>query len=279
MGIIGIGYETYLYINGISCNNEIPLRNNITLMPVNTKLPLDKLVNVVKTDIDFSIANLSSKTLSSQFKIVAKNPKELAILTWNAQWDCILLGAIFNCEVMCNLQCDKSVSEAQNATYVNVTNYKFHALLSQVYHISKADEGWLKKYYSTAIELMNNDIYRTAVHSMASYKWHSMPRIQLAIIWSGIESLFNVSTEVSFRISLYIARFLSENDDISANKIFQSTKKLYNIRSSAVHGNRFKEDNIHLTVNDSALLLRQLIIKCAEIGKLPDTNNLLFNLR
>ena len=32
---------------------------------------------------------------------------------------------------------------------------------------------------------------------MASYRWHSVPRVQLAVIWSGIESLFNVNTEVT----------------------------------------------------------------------------------
>ena len=103
---------------------------------------------------------------------------------------------------------------------------------------------------------------------MASYRWHSMPRIQLAILWSGIESLFNVSTEVSFRVTLYIARFLADRDDIKANEIFKKVKKLYNMRSSAVHGNKMKED-ISSFVDDSAALLNQLILSSAEIGELP----------
>ena len=103
---------------------------------------------------------------------------------------------------------------------------------------------------------------------MASYRWHSMPRIQLAILWSGIESLFNVSTEVSFRVTLYIARFLAGRDDIKANEIFKKVKKLYNMRSSAVHGNKMKED-ISSFVDDSAALLNQLILSSADIGELP----------
>ena len=33
-----------------------------------------------------------------------------------------------------------------------------------------------------------------------------MPRVQLAILWAGIESLFRINNELSFRISLYIAK-------------------------------------------------------------------------
>lgn len=277
MGIVGIGEETYLFVNGISSIHEVNLRKGVTLTPVNANFQFDKISNLLKNDVDYSIAVLSATTLSSQLKIVSSDAKQLAIATWNAQWDCILLAALFNCEVMCNLQCDKSVGELQYASYVNVTNYAFHALLTKCYTISESDEKWIHNYYSVAIDLMNSDIYTNAVHAMASYRWHSMPRVQLAILWSGIESLFNVSTEVSFRVSLYIARFLAGQDDIKANEIFKKTKKLYNIRSSAVHGNKIKDD-ISSFVEESALLLNQLIKRCAEIGELPDIDKLIFHV-
>lgn len=80
------------------------------------------------------------------------------------------------------------------------------------------------KYYKTAYKLLEKDSFQTAVHTMASYRWHSVPRVQLAVIWSGIESLFNVNTEVSFRISLYIANFLGENE-AQAQQIFKQVRK------------------------------------------------------
>ncbi len=63
------------------------------------------------------------------------------------------------------------------------------------------------------MNLLSNNIYSTAVHAMASYRWHSIPRIKLAILWSGVESLFNVSTEVSFRLSLYTSHFLDNYNE------------------------------------------------------------------
>lgn len=278
MGIIGVGNETYLYVNGISCKHEICLQENITLMPANSPIQFDKASKLIKCDIDFSIAVLSSVTLSAELKITATNEQELARNAWNAQWDCLLLGALFNCDVMSNLQSDKPINEIENASYINVTNYAFHALLSKNYTLSEEDEKWIHEYYGTASYLIcYNDVYRTAVHAMASYRWHSMPRIQLAILWSGIESIFNVSTEVSFRVSLYIARFLAGSNEQEANQLFKKVKKLYNMRSSAVHGNKIKDD-ISESVKESAVLLNRLIIKCAEIGSLPNTENLIFNI-
>ena len=109
---------------------------------------------------------------------------------------------------------------------------------------------------------------------MASYRWHSVPRVQLAVIWSGIESLFNVNTEVSFRISLYIANFLGETET-QLQQIFKQERKMYSLRSSAVHGNKTK-DNLESAVLESANLLNRILRRCAELNKLPDVDNLVF---
>lgn len=69
MGIIGIGKETYLYVNGISCSHEINLRKDVTLIPVDSKMKFDIVSKLIKNDIDFSVAVLSSETLSSQLRI------------------------------------------------------------------------------------------------------------------------------------------------------------------------------------------------------------------
>lgn len=160
--------------------------------------------------------------------------------------------------------------------YIHITNYELRALLSDIYNISEEDELWLEKYYKTAYKLLEKDSFQTAVHTMASYRWHSVPRVQLAVIWSGIESLFNVNTEVSFRISLYIANFLGENE-AQAQQIFKQVRKIYSSRSSAVHGNKTK-DNLESAVEESANLLTRILRRCAELNKLPDVDNLAFRV-
>lgn len=275
MGVLGVGCDCYLYVNGLAVSTPITLHDNVCLCPAKFGSKWDEISELFKNDIDFSMAVLAHSSIGSQLHITAGNSRELATCAWNALWDCILVGALFDCDVMCNLQSDQQVENLAKAKYVNIINYAFHALLSNPYTISAADEAWLIKYYEPAHRLMDNEAFSTAVHAMASYRWHSFPRIQLAIIWSGIEALFNISTEVSFRISLYIANFLGENQD-DAKLLFQTVKKMYSLRSSAVHGNKMKDDTASVVI-ESARLFNRIIRRCAEINSLPKVDNLIFN--
>ena len=207
MQMIGCGTETYLYVNGIATSKEVVLHNDIVLLPVTTNLHYKKVSKLLERDVDFAVVCVSGKSIGSQIRIQAADSKELACVAWNTVWDCLLLGALFRCEVMVNIQCDKPVEQLKNATYVHITNYQFRALFEAPYQLTIEDEEWIRSHYSAACELLKKDAFETAVHAMASYKWHSMPRVQLAILWSGMEALFEASAEISFRISLYIANF------------------------------------------------------------------------
>ena len=276
MTITGTGTETYLYINGISTTEEIKLHDTVSLLPVTAKFHYGKVSDLLKNDIDFAVAAVSGRTLASQMRINAVDAEQLAIFAWNSAWDCILLGAIFHCEVMGNIQCNKPIEQLEYATEINITNYAFRAILSEPYQLTADDVHWIKTNYSDAYKLLDNDSFMTAVHAMASYKWHLMPRVQLAILWSGIEALFEASTEISFRISLYIANFLADNDTEKAKDLFTRTKKLYTSRSAAVHGGKVK-GNIEELVSESAVLLNRIIRRCAEMKALPKTENLVFS--
>ncbi len=100
-----------------------------------------------------------------------------------------------------------------------------------------------------------------------------MPRVKLTILWSGIEGLFGVESEIVFRMSLYAARFLAIDDRAKQTEIFAKVKELYKVRSKAVHGGRLKFDP-EPSVRESAALLRSLILKCGETGALPNIESL-----
>lgn len=274
MEIVGHGTETYLYINGISTLKEIFLHDNIILAPALAPFQYGKVSDLLKNDVDLAVAAVSGRTISSQMRIVAADEEDLVRTAWNAAWDCILLGAIFHCEVMGNIQCDKPVEQLTEAISMNVTNYAFRAMLSAPYILFEDDLRWIRSYYPAAYKLLDKDPFMTAVHAMASYKWHSMPRVQLAILWSGIEALFEASSEISFRIGLYIANFLAE-DSAEAKELFDKTRKLYSSRSAAVHGGKIK-GNMDVLVSESAELLNRIIRRCAEHGALPNTQELVF---
>lgn len=276
MGMIGIGNECYLYVNGISVSKPIWLHDTVCLCPAKPAIDWKEVLPLFENDIDFSIAVICNPTIASQLHIIGEDTEHLIANAWNSQWDCVLLGALFNHNVMCNLQSDQPIEQIVMAKYVHITNYELRALLSENYYISEEDVLWLENHYKTAYELLDKESFQTAVHTMASYRWHSVPRVRLAVIWSGIESLFNVNTEVSFRISLYIANFLGENET-QAQQIFKQVRKMYSLRSSAVHGNKTK-DNLENAVEESANLLNRILRRCVELKRLPDVDNLVFNI-
>lgn len=275
MGMIGFGNECYLYVNGVSPSKPIWLHDNVCLCPAKPAVQWREIMSLFNDDIDFSIAVLCNPTIASQLHIVGDDTEHMVASAWNSQWDCILLGALFNCNVMCNLQSDQPIERIAEAKYIHITNYELRALLSTAYSLSATDEEWIEKHYEAAYKLLDRDFFQTAVHAMASYRWHSLPRVQLAVIWSGIESLFNVNTEVSFRISLYIANFLSDNK-AQAKELFKQVRKMYSLRSTAVHGNKAK-DNLAGAVEESASLLNRILKRCAELNCLPDVDNLIFD--
>lgn len=72
------------------------------------------------------------------------------------------------------------------------------------------------------------------------------------------------------RIAAYEARTVN-------NENTKQVRKIYSSRSSAVHGNKTK-DNLESAVEESANLLTRILRRCAELNKLPDVDNLAFRV-
>ena len=100
-----------------------------------------------------------------------------------------------------------------------------------------------------------------------------MPRIKMAVLWAGVEGMFGASSEIRFRISLYISRFLHPGNADERKVTFNAVKKLYNSRSSAVHGSKVKSD-LGQAVDESAELLRKIVRKCIESRAIPREEDL-----
>ena len=243
-------------------------------MPARADCSADLFFGLGKSDIDISVISLFLPQVQSQLRVQGSDGKDTAIRAWNAVWDALLLGAILGCDIMCNLQSDVSTEELNPTSYLRVTNYHLRGMSIQPLHcVSDSESEWIEKHFETARNLLADDRYMNAVHCLATYRWHSMPRAQLAIIWSGIEGLFGVDSEIVFRVSLYAARFLAPDTRSDQIEVFSRVKDLYKLRSKAVHGGKMKGDAF-AGVADSAELLRSLVSRCATQNSLPDPAHL-----
>jgi len=275
MAVIGKVTQTYLLLTGIQTDSAVTLGVNTQLLPATCHLGYDEFASMTKHSyIDFAVGLLVIPFVRSQLHITADNAKELAVRAWNAQWDCLLLSALFDKNVLWNVQSEVPAEKIDASSTVNITNYHLAGFQDLSEHqLTTTDKEWLERHFETARNLLSNPAFETAAHTLATFRWHSVKRSQLALIWSGIEALFGIDSEIVFRVSLYIARFLEPDDQVKRSELFAKVKQLYKQRSKAVHGAKIKGD-IQIAVKESSDLLGRLIRRCAEMNQLPDTESL-----
>lgn len=275
MQVIGTGTETYILLNGLVVSEEIALSDQIKLQPADTAhLDLPTTLAACTHSDDIAVAAAFIPRITAQLHIKAETSKELAVIARNTAWDVLLLGALFGVEVGFNLQSDVTSRSISADSMLRATNLHMRGLTNGTpYEITSDDTRWIGDNFSNARQLLADERFQSAIHCLASYRWHSMSRVQLAVLWAGIEGMFGVSSEVRFRASLYIARFLHPQEHERRRDEFESVKKLYNSRSAAVHGSKIKGD-ITDAVTESQAILRQLVRKCAERNSLPVENEL-----
>src|ERR1044071_6298538 len=213
MRISGNSKETFLYLNGIRVPRPLRLGKKAQLLPASCAPNPDDIIAVSRSEIDLGVVALFLRSVASQIRLQAESRKELAITAWNSVWDAVLLSAFCNCEVICNLQCDMPAEEFSAESQLEVTNYHLRGLCSGEPYLMTNDQAtWFEDNILRARSLLKTPGFQNAVHCLATYRWHSLPRVQLAVLWAGIEGLFGVESELVFRLSLYAARFLEPND-------------------------------------------------------------------
>ncbi|MFP1629555.1 hypothetical protein ACLB9X_31320 [Streptomyces sp. 5K101] len=137
--------------------------------------------------------------------------------------------------------------------------------------ITEADLNWVSERLARDFDLYAQPSYRLAYDSAADAPFLKDSRTAVARIWSGIESLFDVQNELSFRLSMYAAVLIA--DDIEERAEVQARfKRLYGLRSKAVHGAKIEDAKLAETLEASWRLLRDLLISCIRSGpSVPST--------
>jgi hypothetical protein len=132
--------------------------------------------------------------------------------------------------------------------------------------LTKEDGDWTLKHFEDFNKLAaKSERFRFALEAAVDWRFSKNSRIGMARLWSGIEALFGVTSELVFRISLLCA-FLLEPPGENRRQKFQAVKKLYGIRSKAVHGDELSEERLYEGMGNSFELLRDLLLRVVERG-------------
>jgi len=132
--------------------------------------------------------------------------------------------------------------------------------------MSDEDAAWIYKNFGTINRLASEtEAFRLALEAAIDWRYAKEPRVAVGRIWTGIEALFGIKSELVYRTSSLCASLLEERGERRKAR-FQEVKKLYGLRSKAVHGETLSEDQLVLAMNDSYTLLRQLLVLAIEKG-------------
>ncbi len=137
------------------------------------------------------------------------------------------------------------------------------------------DALWIRAKYETFNQLTATDeAFRFALEASTDWRYSTDRRAAVARLWSGIESLFGLQSELVYRIALQSASLLEPRGEKRTRR-FKEIKKLYNLRSKAVHGGPLSDDQIQVALDDSFVLLRDLLLYCVETGGTPEEDRIL----
>lgn len=132
--------------------------------------------------------------------------------------------------------------------------------------LSDEDVVWIRQYFDTFSRLASDsESFRLGLEAAIDWRYSKEPRTAVARLWSGIEAIFGISSELVFRVSLLSACLLEPRGEARKNR-FESIKKLYGLRSKAVHGESMAAEKLAEALNESDRLLRELLLLSVERG-------------
>ena len=132
--------------------------------------------------------------------------------------------------------------------------------------IDQSDLDWVKHNLGKVVELNKQTRFNIALDALCSYLHTERDRMKAAQLWVGIEAVFEVQFEISYRLPLLAALMLQPRGD-DCKQLRNQIKKLYSQRSKAIHGQEFKNAKQH--VDEVRQLLASLLTKIIEDGRLP----------
>jgi hypothetical protein len=138
--------------------------------------------------------------------------------------------------------------------------------LAEPVKIIEEDLRWAFKKALIMGDLLEVPRFRLAVEALTTHQHLLSTRMMAASIWSGIEALMDISQELTFRLALSVASLLVPRGEQRYDR-YRQIKKLYEVRSKAVHGGELNDDAIRQHIIQSRKLLSDLICHMLDARK------------
>lgn len=134
---------------------------------------------------------------------------------------------------------------------------------------TEEDAAWCRSHFDRFNSLCaKSERFRFALEAAIDWRYSKDSRVAMSRLWAGIESLFGISAELVYRLSVYCASLLRPRGE-ERLAMYNRTKKLYSFRSKAVHGDKIASADLADGMYESFELLRELLLYCIEREAVP----------
>ncbi len=135
--------------------------------------------------------------------------------------------------------------------------------------LQRTDLEWLEKYFVNVLDLIwKHPSINIAIEAISLFHQQVSLRMSVIALWAGIEAIFGITSELRYRLAIEIAAYL-EVDNKDRVNLYKKIKKMYDIRSKAVHGSNIDEKIIIEHIKETKSILRRILIKSIEANNLP----------
>jgi hypothetical protein len=138
----------------------------------------------------------------------------------------------------------------------------------------ETESDWISSHFETFNKLASTDErFRFALEASVDWRYAKDSRAAISRLWAGIESLFGISAELVYRLSLFGSIGLAARGE-DRLQAFRRIKASYGIRSKAVHGEPLTQEKLTSGMHESFDILRALLLYCVLIGGVPTEDDL-----
>jgi hypothetical protein len=254
--------------HGVLVPEEFVIAPGITIRSNPPRFDLQVLANGCETLSEYAVVHGMMEYASFYLEIREDaGGEELAVKTWNSLWLFPLLS------IACQCPCTSlySWSGSQKVSFSVSTPFTAFRKPEDPIQASNDQLSWARTYIASFDAIQKDETFITALmsYSNSHHLFGNRPRIMQ--LWSGIECLFKVSSEISRTLAMYSALLLEEGDANSRYKCFKEIKKDYSVRSKVVHGTIEDEDVLRQAYTRASKLLARLLSRCVELSRVPTT--------
>lgn len=263
----------FIFGIGLIVTDEFCFDKGLLIRPA--KLPTDhvQLQAYARSQREYGFLTALAEEVSFEIEVQGSNQKITAIEVWNHQWLMVLLSIITQSPVYHPISSTHSSHDLEKNCCHIQNIFMAPTIFSSKIKCQKSHLVETKKLYPSFKNLLSNRAFIHAT-SVAAHNFNDPKQsIRMAAIWSGIEALLNVQSELNYRIPLICALLLGSS---KSNKleIFSRVQKLYSARSKCVHGANMKDKELDSCLEESLALLCDLIKLFCRNEKIPDATEI-----